>query len=380
MGALRLRPTSGWTTALTGAGVPTNLCIGELPGSGTYTWHAQKQNSCGTSNATTMTFHINYPPPQPTLCAPVNGANIACQTVSLSWSDPGDPDNWPNNYRTFRIHVWNPTTGWDYDSGWSTTSTSTQITVPSDGAYRWQVDASDGANDQGYCTDWGFTVDTVPPAISLTGPATGVWLNKASGTTSVTWSATDATSGVATQTLTWDNGGLTNASPAQIPEGKRTATITATDNAGNTATQSYGTWWVDTTPPVPSIILNPAQPDGQNGWYVTDPTATVVAVDPNGADGSGVGGRFYTLDSSSEASFTTPVEITGDGIHSLSAKATDVAGNSGTTGAQQIMVDTTPPVFESISTDPESRSLNTLVATWSCSDPDSGVAELTFTG
>ncbi len=164
---------------------------------------------------------------------------------------------------------WNPT---DATSGVASSSFiwdngSTNGLVP-EGIHNITVSATDNAGNSVTETHGPYWLDTVAPVLSLTGPATSVWLNKSSVTT-VTWSATDATSGVATQTLTWDNGGATNVSPAQIAEGKRTATITATDNAGNTATQTYGTWWVDTTPPVFESISTDAESRSLNTLVAT---------------------------------------------------------------------------------------------------------------
>ncbi len=170
-----------------------------------------------------------------------------------------------------------------------------------------------------------------------------------------------------------------------IPEGKNTLEVRCEDDSwwddgnhsGNAAT-IYGEFWIDSVPPVITVTFNPSIPDGENGWYTSDPTISLSAVDPNGSDGSGVNGKFYTLDGGPETPFTLPVLVSGDGIHTYSMRATDVAGNSGTTGDQIVKVDTTPPVPDSVYTDAESGSLDTLVATWSCSDPDSGITEYEY--
>jgi len=170
-----------------------------------------------------------------------------------------------------------------------------------------------------------------------------------------------------------------------IPEGKNTLEVRCEDdswwddgNHSGNATTIYGEFWLDTLPPIITVIVNPSSPDGENGWYTSDPTISMSAVDPNGSNGSGVNGEFYTLDGGPEIPFTLPVLVSGDGIHTYSMRATDVAGNSGTTGDQIIKVDTTPPIPYSVYTDAESGSLDTLVATWSCSDPDSGIEEYEY--
>lgn len=243
-----------------------------------------------------------------------------------------------------------------------------------EGANTFHVWARDSLNN-GRQVDRVYRLDTAAPAISLTGPATSTWLNTPQ---SVTWSATDPTSGILDKKLTWDSGGQTNASPTAIPEGKRSATVWAKDNALNEASQTYGPWWVDTAPPAISVSVSPTAPDGQSGWYLTRPTFSVVADDPNGSNGSGLAARYYTLDAQSEVAYTSPVVVPDDGQHAFSARATDNAGNQTTTTPITVMVDSTPPVFSSINTDAQSRSLTTLVASWVCTDTASGIAEFEY--
>lgn len=214
-----------------------------------------------------------------------------------------------------------------------------------------------------------YWLDTVSPSLSLTGPTTSHWLNTPQ---SVTWSATDVTSDIATKTLTWDNGAHTD----QIPEGKRTATVWAEDNALNEATQNFGPFWIDTLAPVVSVIPDPASPNGDNGWYTMNPTLAVSATDPNGSDGSDVNGLFYSIDGV-EHPYTGPVIVSGDGVYPCAGRATDVAGNSGTSPIE-VRIDTSEPVFAAMHTQPESLSLSTLTASWECSDLDSGIAEYEY--
>ena len=250
-------------------------------------------------------------------------------------------------------------------------SGSTPMREGSNTFHVWARDSLNNARQ----VDRVYRLDTTAPAISLTGPATSTWLNTAQ---SVTWSATDPTSGILDKKLTWDNSAETNASPAAIPEGKRSATVWAKDNALNEASQTYGPWWVDTVPPNISVTVSPTAPDGQSGWYVTRPTFSVLADDPNGTDGSGLAAQYYSLDAQSEVAYTNPVAIPDDGQHAFSARATDNAGNQTTTTPITIMVDSTPPVFSSVNTDAESRSLTTLVASWVCADATSGIAEFEY--
>ncbi len=118
--------------------------------------------------------------------------------------------------------------------------------------------------------------------------------------------------------------------------------------------------------------MNPAGPNGDNGWYTVEPMMSVSATDPNGADGSGVDDLFYIINGR-EYPYTGPVTIIGDGVHPCAGRATDVAGNSDQSGIE-VNIDTTAPMFGSIATDTVSMSLTTLSASWVCSEPTSGIA------
>ena len=309
----------------------------------------------------------------------------ACGSDSKTWHGGYDTVAPSTNFSGPATSTWLPggsAVAWNPTDGTSNIATSsliwdngsTTVQVP-EGTHSVTVTATDNAGNNVTEIHAPYWLDTIAPAVSLSGPASSTWLRTPQ---QVVWGATDATSGIATKTLTWDIGGATSTSPAQIPEGKRTATVTATDSAAHQASQVFGPWWIDTTPPVVSTAFNPTSPTGENGWFITYPTISFSATDPNGADGSGVSSLSYVIDGGSQMPYTAPIPISTDGIHSYRATATDVAGNAGTTGDQIVKVDTSAPVFDAVYTDAEARSLDTLVAAWSCSDQDSGIAEYEY--
>lgn len=94
-----------------------------------------------------------------------------------------------------------------------------------------------GGGDSGGGTTPTTPSDTTPPAISITGPASG------SSVPSVSWNVTDSGSGVATVTMQWNSGPATTVAAngsVQIPSGEQRLTIRATDKAGNSASKSAG--------------------------------------------------------------------------------------------------------------------------------------------
>jgi len=85
---------------------------------------------------------------------------------------------------------------------------------------------------------------------------------------------------------------------------------------------------VDTTPPVITVSLSPAAPNGANGWYITAVTATYVASDA----GSG-------LASPATGSYT----FIADGTNQHTFTVQDNAGNTASTQTTIINIDRTAP-------------------------------------
>jgi len=174
------------------------------------------------------------------------------------------------------------------------------------------------------------TLDTVPPALTLTSPTAGLTNHSAvvvSGTTqpgaTVTVDGSPVTVGVSgafTTTLTLANG-------------PHTIVVIATDAVGNQASVSVAVT-VDTTPPSLSITAPltgslTRHPVAQvNG--TTDPGAT-VAVNGVQAAVSGSGGFSVAL----------PLE---EGLNTITAVATNAAGNTATTSVT-VTLDDVPPAL-----------------------------------
>ena len=108
----------------------------------------------------------------------------------------------------------------------------------------------------------------------------------------------------------------------------------------------------DTSAPTTAIALDPAAADGERGWYVSNPRATVAAADQAG--GSGVAETRCVLDPAiAPSSFDelptgcdytgSGAAIAGDGEHVLYAAAKDQAGNAATPVKHEFKLDTTAP-------------------------------------
>jgi len=95
---------------------------------------------------------------------------------------------------------------------------------------------------------------------------------------------------------------------------------------------------MDRTPPVFSPSLSGTL--GAGGWYTSSVTVSAGAEDAT----SGLASVQVSLDGGALSSGNS-VLVSGDGTHTVSFEAQDVAGNSSTSGTLTIRVDTTPPVL-----------------------------------
>ncbi|WP_284989810.1 hypothetical protein [Arthrobacter sp. efr-133-TYG-120] len=141
----------------------------------------------------------------------------------------------------------------------------------------------------------------------------------------------------------------------------------------------------DSTPP--SISVTSVSPTPNTAGFNRTGTVTVnlAAVDNTG--GSGVANIKYAVDGGSTVTVnaaTAAVSVSGDGNHTVSYFATDLAGNASTLQTQTVKIDTTAPVVgvASISPTPNSLGYNrtsTVTVNLSATDAGgSGVASITY--
>ena len=136
------------------------------------------------------------------------------------------------------------------------------ISLTSDGIYTVYYGADDVAGNQIDYSPRLIYIDTTPPAVSSsvsgTVGANGWYVSQVV----VSAIATDTTSGVNTVLIS-NNGGVGSPSPVTLDDGIHNLTITATDKAGNSNTDSI-TLNVDTKGPTitPSISVHPVQMAG----------------------------------------------------------------------------------------------------------------------
>ncbi|EHV4370533.1 non-fimbrial adhesin SiiE [Salmonella enterica] len=206
-----------------------------------------------------------------------------------------------------------------------TVTVDTQITI----------DAIELVNDNGIPGD-NMTNDAHPQfRVTVPGDVNEVSLSIDGG---VTWvkATQSATPGV--WNYTW---------PGTVPDGDYTLNVKATDNAGNTVTETLH-FTIDTTLSVPVIVLNSADDTGAQGDNMTNSTQPTFALQHIDDDAVRVtvsvehGGVTTTFDATKGAggwSFT-PTGAWADGDYTLSVSVEDKAGNTSHSASLTVTVDT----------------------------------------
>ncbi|MEU7591014.1 plastocyanin/azurin family copper-binding protein [Micromonospora sp. NPDC049230] len=174
--------------------------------------------------------------------------------------------------------------------------------------------------------------DTTAPVVTATPAGEQDGDGNYIGTATVTLTATDAGSGVATIEYALDGGAFTAyTNPVVVTSvGMHMLHYRATDVAGNTSAEQMAHFTVvqpqaeDTTPP--TVAATVAGERNDDGAYVGGATVTVTATD----DGSGVASIEYALDTGAWTAYASPVAVRALGAHTVRYRATDTAGNAST--------------------------------------------------
>jgi hypothetical protein len=125
------------------------------------------------------------------------------------------------------------------------------------------------------------------------------------------------------------------------PEGEYTASVRATDRAGNFASAS-AEFILDTTKP--TVTATYIATPGENGWWRSDAQVTLNAEDPtSGNVSSGVQHSYWRVDRSEWTTFTAPFSV-GEGEHELEFFAVDNAGNASDIVFEAVNVDSIAPL------------------------------------
>src|SRR5437773_2227126 len=181
------------------------------------------------------------------------------------------------------------------------------------------------------------SIDTVPPTSQaiLTGSASDDYWFRSKVT--VSFDASDATSGVASIAYRVDSGvWQAYGAPFDVLDGMHVVESYATDVAGNPEGISRVSFGVDAVAPATGVTLS--GPLGENGWYLGPVTVAIRAEDAT----SGVS-ISYRLDDGPWSPYAGSFVVAGEGTHRVDYAAVDGAGNS-ETGDASVSIDSTPPL------------------------------------
>ena len=223
-----------------------------------------------------------------------------------------------------------------------------------DGDYSITVQVTDDAGNVQTSTALAVTVDTsvAAPVIALsddTGTAGDNQTNDATPGFTIT-TENDAVSvmvsidGGKPVAATKAADGQWHIDSAALADGDHTIVATVTDLAGNTADSAILTFTVDTTLSVPTIDLADASDSGSlNSDNITNDTTPAFTLGSIDADVTKVqviinGTAYDAVKAEGKWTFTAP-EL-ADGDYSISVQVTDDAGNTATSAALAITVDT----------------------------------------
>lgn len=269
-------------------------------------------------------------------------------TAHLSWdaaTDGEDATHAVSHYALYRF----PTTG---TSGFvrNVFGLSTYEPLGEAGPVTYRVKPVDlsGNVPSAFSNPVAVTSDPDPPWLNVTrlakaGPDSN-WFNA----TSVTqWAnATDNMSGIRSVVvkLPGSNSFVTPPNPITITAiGTSTFVYRLEDNAGHKR-DVVVTTGIDRSDPETGPSIAPAAPNGNNGWYKTNPTLKVAGSDT----GSGIFQTRYRLGTGAWTPFTTTTNISTPGQHILFLEVKDHAGNADVSQAA-LKIDSAVP---------------TLTATW----------------
>jgi hypothetical protein len=154
----------------------------------------------------------------------------------------------------------------------------------------------------------------------------------------VSLTATDAGSGVATISYRVDGGAWTTfAGPFLLRDGTHLVVFHATDVAGLVEADQSASVQIDTTPPASVATLQGTLSD--NGWFRSNVTVDLNATDLT----SGVAGISYAVDNGSWLVYSGPFLLT-NGQHQVQFYATDNAGLVESPNSIAIKINTIAPV------------------------------------
>ena len=362
-------------TTVVGTGVATGGAFSittSVLGEGAHALTARATDAAGNQGAASTAFHVTIDtsaPGAPSITAIAGDSGTAGdhvtndQTLTLSGTAEAG-----NTVEIFRDGVSIGTTVAGVGGDWSLAD----VNLLADGTYQFTARATDAAGNQGAASAaFQVTIDTTAPVAPTFGsvidnvaPVTGPVADN--GTTNDTTLTIDGTAELGSTVTVYDTDGTTvvgtgvatgGAGPittSALSEGAHTLTLRATDAAGNQSAASTAFHvTIDTLAPVAPVIdsvtdnVEPVTGAVADNGSSNDTTLTVAGTAEAGStvtlydtDGTTVLGTGVATG----GAFSITTSVLGEGAHTLTARASDAAGNqSAASAAFQVTIDTTAP-------------------------------------
>ena len=257
-----------------------------------------------------------------------------------------------------------------YSVDWDTTGVA-------DGTYDLNIVVTDAANNVSNIDLGNKVVDNTLPTAAVGAPLAGTVV---SGSVSFSASAADAHLASVDYYVNGTQVGSTAGGPVTwdtttAPDGNTTLSVVAADRSGNTRTSANVVVTVDNL--APTISLNaPADASGTVTLGATT-SADTTSVEFQRRSGAG---PWTPIANDNSAPFQTAFDTTtvADGTYDLRAIATDGAGHTTATAAQQIVVDNTNPSGSLVTPAAGATVGGTVNFTANATDATSGVATVAY--
>src|SRR6266566_8116226 len=288
---------------------------------GPHTIRVQAFDLAGSSASDSVVVTVDTTAPTVSLSAPSSGHVFGTDSVQLTWT-ASDATSGIDHFEA-RLDGGTPITVL------AGTATYT-FTGVSDGSHTLALRAFDRAGNT-ILASVAVTVDTAAPTASLTAPASGHVFG--TGSVQLTWTASDATSGIDHFEVRLDGGtpvtvaaGTATYTFTGVSDGNHTFALKAFDRAGNTVIVSVAVS-VDATAPTVSIVgptSGAVIPSSSSAvtWTAGDATSGIdrieIRVDGGTAQTLSAGATTYALSGLS------------DGTHTVNVTVVDKAGHSST--------------------------------------------------
>jgi len=157
-------------------------------------------------------------------------------------------------------------------------------------------------------------------------------------------------------------------------DGERSVTVRLMSEEGIWRSEATDDIMIDTHPPRTEV-----HPEGQLGamdWYLTPVTLTLNATDAV----TGVAGTEWSVDGGAWTTYEAPVQVSGDGGHTLRYRSSDLCGNTEAAVTLDIKLDTTAPEGLTLATASGGchLSIPSMDLEMAASDPHSGLDSMRF--